>query len=864
MKTKPILVALTVAIALTATSAALAAEAPPGVAALVAKMPSASIAGGQQVAADLIKLGAPGVKALAGMVLAPGTGDDSKARFALSGLALYVARPDAEAQRAMVAGALVEALQAADQPGVKSFLINMLQLAGKDEAVAPLAKFLADAGLCEPAAQALVRIGSPSASAALVQALPGAKGAQRVTIIRALGDLGAKAATSAILPYAADADTETRRVALYALANIGDSSATDALAKAAAAEGTWERAHATALYLKFATRLAEAGDKQACANICRGLIRTRIAPRENNVVADALRTLALAVGADAADDVMAATLSANKQLRAAALELIQTMPGEKVTSALAEKMKQAPAQEKADILRALARRGDAKAAAAALDALKDDEKTVRLAAIEVAARSGTPQATAAILAILASDQADEVKAAQDALGRITSDEAGAAMARALPKLPAASRAAVLPILGKRGGKEPLDAILAAAADQDRQVRLAAIKALGEKPAAEALARLVDVLLKSQDNDERAECERAVLRISGRAGGAGEPILAAMPNATGANRAVLLKALAMVAGPKALEAVLADTRAADPALQEAAVRALADWRIAGKEALDALLAVARTSDKPALQVLAIRGYVRLAGLPGDSSAAARVALYKDALGAARRPEEKRLVLAALAEVRDIEALKLVETCFSDDAVAADACMAAVKIVIPQKEKQEPLVGPAVMEAMKKAAAAAKDQNVRNQALNYVNATPKPDGLNAARGRPVTASVGTQGAQKPELAVDGNAADLNSSWWGSRWPATFQVDLQKPAMIDSIRVWFYWGGGRYYQYTVSVSPDGKTWKMVGDMSKTTAPTTPAGQAFAFDPVEARFVKIDILKNSINEAVHLVEVKVYAVAK
>ena len=863
MKTKPILMAITLAVAIGGTSAALA-EAPADVAALVARMPSESIAGGEQIAADIVKLGPAGVKALAAMVLAPGAGDDSKARFALNGLAFYVARPDAEAERTIVAGALVEALQAAKDSGVKAFFISMLQLAGKDEAVGPLANSLDDAGLCEPAAQALVRIGSPKASAALLRALAGAGGAQRVTIIRALGDLRVKAAASAVLPLAADADTNTRRVALYALANIGDPSAAGALAKAAAAEGTWERAHATALYLKFATRLAEAGDKAACAKICRDLIKTRTAPRENNVAADALRTLVVALGADAADDVLAAVLSANKQLRAAALELVQAMPGEKVTAALVDKMKQAAPEDKAEILRTLARRGDPKATAAAIDALKDKDKPVRLAAIETAARSGTSEATAALLAILASSEADEVKAAQDALGRLTSDDAGAEMARALPKLSAASRAAVLPILAKRRGKEPLEAILAATADQEKPVRLAAVKALGEKPGAEALTRLVETLLKTQDNDERAECERSILRVSGKMSGAGEPILAALPNATGANRAVLLKALAVVAGPKALEAVLADIKAADPALQEAAIRALADWRVAGKEALDALLAVARTADKPALQVLALRGYLRLIALPKDSPAAARVAQYKDALDAARRPEEKRLVLAGLAEVRDLEALRLAETCFTDEAIGADACMAAVKIALAQKEKQEPLAGPAVMEVMKKVVAVAKDQNVRSQALNYVSATPKPEALNVARGKPVTTSVGAQGAQKPELAVDGNATDKGSSWWGDRWPAWFQIDLQKPTTIDSIRVWFYWNGGRYYQYTVSVSPDAKTWKMVGDMAKTTTPAAPAGQAFAFDPVEARYVKIDILKGSANEAVHLVEVKVYAVAK
>jgi hypothetical protein len=89
----------------------------------------------------------------------------------------------------------------------------------------------------------------------------------------------------------------------------------------------------------------------------------------------------------------------------------------------------------------------------------------------------------------------------------------------------------------------------------------------------------------------------------------------------------------------------------------------------------------------------------------------------------------------------------------------------------------------------------------------------------------------------------------------------VDLQKPVKIDTVHVFFYWDGSRYYQYTVDVSDDGKEWKTVADASKNTTPSGPRGVLHNFPAVEARYVRVNILKNSANEAVHLVELKVYA---
>ena len=97
-----------------------------GGATIIDKVPAANPSATQANAAQLVELGADAVKALCAMLVEPGAGSDAKARYALDGLAVYVARPGAEAERLMFVKAIGEALAAAQGSDVKQFLLERL------------------------------------------------------------------------------------------------------------------------------------------------------------------------------------------------------------------------------------------------------------------------------------------------------------------------------------------------------------------------------------------------------------------------------------------------------------------------------------------------------------------------------------------------------------------------------------------------------------------------------------------------------------------------------------------------------------------------------------------------------------------
>ncbi len=139
-------------------------------------------------------------------------------------------------------------------------------------------------------------------------------------------------------------------------------------------------------------------------------------------------------------------------------------------------------------------------------------------------------------------------------------------------------------------------------------------------------------------------------------------------------------------------------------------------------------------------------------------------------------------------------------------------------------------------------------------------------NLATGKPVKASgVAGQGkdAEVPENAVDGWVG--NGTHWGA-WdpPQWLQVDLQNVYNLDRVQIFPGDYGGRSFLYTIEVSTDEKNWTKVVDESANAKPESGQGHLHKFEPAKARYVRVNMLKNSIQNAVQLVELRVYEAEK
>ncbi len=98
----------------------------PLVSSILERFPAETTAARDGLCAEILRLGPAAVREVCGRVLAPGAGDDAKARFAVNGLADYLTRSGAESERALFARALLAALAGSRDKNVAAFLLSDL------------------------------------------------------------------------------------------------------------------------------------------------------------------------------------------------------------------------------------------------------------------------------------------------------------------------------------------------------------------------------------------------------------------------------------------------------------------------------------------------------------------------------------------------------------------------------------------------------------------------------------------------------------------------------------------------------------------------------------------------------------------
>ena len=217
--------------------------------ALLEEMPSQSIEANNRFGDIIFDIGPGAITAICNKLVPAGTGDDTQARFALSGLAKYANRPHARSDRKVFANAIIDALNAQDNIKVQAFLIRQLQVAGKNETVDTLRSYLSDDALCSPATQALQAIGTRKASRAIHEgALSATSNSQRVTLLKALAELEYKEAQPLFEHYAAHSDRDVRFAALLGLATLAHPDSEATLKTATQSGSDYDKIEAQALY----------------------------------------------------------------------------------------------------------------------------------------------------------------------------------------------------------------------------------------------------------------------------------------------------------------------------------------------------------------------------------------------------------------------------------------------------------------------------------------------------------------------------------------------------------------------------------------------------------------------------------------
>ena len=650
-----------------------------------AKLPAKSAAEASDALKSVLKRGPSGVATLAAALVEPGTGDDAAVRRLLHGLAIRVSRPgDAatEERRVFLTGAGRAIGTASGEP--KRFMAQQVLMAAgggsSASAIAAVSPMLGDPETTVEAARILAAFGS-AAVKPLRAALAGASGRGRAAVLLALGKLGDAKAVPALRADAASPDPMVRLAALDALAELGDASSDALMAGVASGSTGFERWQATAARFTLAAVLARGtpAKKKVAARIYGDLYEQAALPDGSHIRTEALVGLASVKGQAALPAIIEAMKSPDQEVRAGGAIAAAAIRGSEATRKLAKEAGKAPVELRALLLGVLRERGDSAALPAVRSALNAAEEPVRLAAIRALPAVGGSRSVSDLARILGGDKVEDIKAAREALSSLTGAKAMDAVAAAVKGAAPDAKVDLIKALAARMSLKHADAVKARARGEEEQVRVAALEALGILGDDRKVPDLIRLLCGAESDDEREAARKSLSQIGSRSvkrEAIVKKLTAALGGASIPARSALLGVFPSIGGAEALGKVRADLKHESADVREAAVRSLADWPDAGQAA--DLLAEARSDAPETHRVLALRGYNRLVGLWSDRPKAETVRMFSEGYTAAFRPDERKLVLASLAEVEDSTALAFAVERLADKEVGEEAEATVAKL------------------------------------------------------------------------------------------------------------------------------------------------------------------------------------------
>lgn len=582
--------------------------------------------------------------------------------------------PDDAAKHAEVAR-LIQVLQSDAAPFDKAKACQRLALVGTKEAVPALAALLADEKLGNYARFGLEPIPDPSVDEALRDALGKLRGPLLVGVINSIGVRRDGKAAAALIELVDDPGPEVAPRALAALGQIATPQAIEALERALAGESAVVRAAAAGACLVGAERLLAQDSREEAVRLYDAARRADVPQR---LRAAATRGAILARQSAGVPLLLEQLKSGEEDMFRMALRTSRELPGSDVTQAILAELDHLSPARQVLVIRAIGDRQDATALPAMRKLAAGGPAEIRSAAMHVLGQLRDGSAVTLLLEAVVSGDPALAEAARASLMNLRGSSAEEAIVANIDRAAPAARAILLDLVGHLAIPSAIPAVLRAADDPNESVRLAAIKTLGRIGGLKEFTVLIDRLLAARSPQETAAVEEALkvasLRMPDPDACVGK-ILDRLPSAPIAAKCFLIELLGSVGGARALEAVSAAAEDSNEALQDAATQALGKW--ATPDAAPALLKLAKTLPSDKLKVRTLRGYIRIAQQM-DLPPAQKLQMCEEALGAAQRDEERRLVLAVLSQIPTTKALSLVVPHLSKPALAEEAATAALAI------------------------------------------------------------------------------------------------------------------------------------------------------------------------------------------
>ena len=574
---------------------------------------------------------------------------------------------------------LITVLKSDAPKGEKAITCKQLAICGTEQSVPVLAPLLADEELASWARIALEAIPGPAPDAALRDALGKLEGRLLIGVINSVGVRRDVYAVDTLVLKLDDENAGVASAAAIALGHIGGEQAAKALTQSLADAPSGVRS-AVAEGCILCAEWFLANEKTAKAIKLYDTVRLADVPDQRHL--EAIRGAILARKSAGVPLLIEQLESEDQERLGIGLRSARELPGRDVTKALASELGRLSPDRRPLLLLALADRNDSAVIPTIHEAAQSSSKDLRITAIEILIRLGDVTCVPILLETVTEDDTELEQAAMETLVRLPGKDVDKDLVARLPQAKGKLQQVLIELAGQRQISEALPAVVPSLYDTDSGIRSVAVETIGIIGQDQQTADLVKLLQKTNNSEQRAGIRKALLAVCGRCGVKCIPHLRPLTQSRDNELHMIgLRALAIIGGPDALEAVKSAIESAEPPVQDEAVRILSNWPNnwpQDSEAGQTLLRLATSAEKMSHQVLGLRGYFQYIRGTEKLSNEQKVTRVVDLLPNIKRPEEKRLAIAVLAEAPSSSALELLTTFAEDSAVVEEAYSAMVQI------------------------------------------------------------------------------------------------------------------------------------------------------------------------------------------
>ena len=669
------------------------------VADILAQFPAQNAEHTDRLTGEIVELGTNGIAKFCKLIVPPGTGDDTQARYAVASLAQYAGAPGQEKARGLVETSLLTALEKASDKEVKAFFIRRLAYCGQSPTIVALEKYLNTPDLYSPSLATLTSIGTNEAAQVIFKNSQQKTGMQQAEFIKALGVLKYQPAEPYLISLASSASNETLKQVYTALSNLGGkSSATvfkTAVQKAAYAT---EETEAMVAFLHYAKQLGENGEKKLSNSLSSLVLKECTQPNQLQFRSAALEILHDNQGATSTTLLLKEIKNTDKAYRNAVLRIAgDGLTADQVNQWIGS-LKKVPAETQIELLHFLAVFQEKTVLSKAiLPSLSSTDTAVRNEAVHALVINQKAKAVPVLLSQLKQAQsAEESAVIEEALLTACSVNECNLLAAQLKNQQDGGKVVLLNVLAAHRATDYFGLakeLCSSANDEVRQSAFAALKRLAQP---KNVTDLIALLKKATDQPEIEAVQQAIVALYS-AENRPEASIILNEVASGAQKEKLVPVLPYLNDRNALKSVVSLLKNGQPTEKESAFKALTNWTDAS--ALPALFDVFSNKASGSFSTEALNAYlkqVQKADIPDDQ----KLLWIEKVIPECTTTDEQNQVIRTAGSVKTFLSLVFVSNYLDQNELSSAAAQAAMKIALPSGGEKNGLTGQIVRQVLEK--------------------------------------------------------------------------------------------------------------------------------------------------------------------